>query len=87
MKVPWRSLESCVQNLNTAHRVALRRLGRLGDQATHVLAADYGAGSGRVVRGSFDGSKLSLQEVHRFNNEPVQLGADCIGISCDFFMN
>jgi len=46
----------------------------MGNQATHVLAADYGAGSGRVVRGSFDGSRLSLQEVHRFNNEPVQLG-------------
>ncbi|WP_458122769.1 rhamnulokinase [Paenibacillus sp. Z3-2] len=46
----------------------------MGNQATHVLAADYGAGSGRVVRGSFDGNKLSLQEVHRFSNEPVQLG-------------
>lgn len=46
----------------------------MGTQATHVLAADYGAGSGRVVRGSFDGSKLSLEEVHRFSNDPVHLG-------------
>ncbi|WP_440109098.1 rhamnulokinase [Paenibacillus sp. QZ-Y1] len=46
----------------------------MGNQATYVLAADYGAGSGRVVRGAFDGSRLSLQEVHRFSNEPVQLG-------------
>ncbi|MGF9696339.1 rhamnulokinase [Paenibacillus sp. MABNR03] len=45
----------------------------MGTQATHVLAADYGAGSGRMVRGSFDGNKISLQEVHRFSNDPVQL--------------
>ncbi|HAA24877.1 MAG TPA: rhamnulokinase [Ruminiclostridium sp.] len=40
----------------------------------HVLAFDYGAGSGRGVIGSFDGSKLSLKEVHRFSNDPVQIG-------------
>ncbi|NLG88812.1 MAG: rhamnulokinase [Clostridiaceae bacterium] len=40
----------------------------------HVLAFDYGAGSGRGVIGSFDGSRLSLKEVHRFSNDPVQIG-------------
>ncbi|WP_127540126.1 rhamnulokinase [Paenibacillus illinoisensis] len=53
----------------------------MGNKANHVLASDYGAGSGRVVRGSFDGEMLALQEVHRFSNDPVQL-AD--GLYWDF---
>ena len=35
------------------------------------LAADLGASSGRVVAGLFDGQRLSLEEVHRFENGPV----------------
>ncbi len=34
------------------------------------LAADLGASSGRVLAGSYDGSTLSLEEVHRFPNQP-----------------
>ncbi|MCK6077008.1 rhamnulokinase [Paenibacillus silvae] len=47
----------------------------MGNQAraAYVLAADFGAGSGRVVRGALEGRKLTLQEVHRFPNDPVQL--------------
>lgn len=45
----------------------------MSNQATYVLAADFGAGSGRVVRGVLDGRRLKLHEVHRFPNEPVQL--------------
>lgn len=37
------------------------------------LAVDLGASSGRTFLGSFDGGKISFQEVHRFPNEPVQL--------------
>ncbi len=40
----------------------------------HVLAFDYGASSGRGIIGSFDGSKLSLKEIHRFSNDPVWVG-------------
>lgn len=36
------------------------------------LAVDLGASSGRVIAGSFDGSKISLQEAHRFPNGPVE---------------
>lgn len=36
------------------------------------LAVDLGASSGRVVAGLFDGRKLSLEEVHRFENGGVQ---------------
>ncbi len=35
------------------------------------LAADLGASSGRVVAGKFDGSRLELEEVHRFSNGGV----------------
>lgn len=38
-----------------------------------MLAADFGASSGRVMAGSFDGERLALKEVHRFSNDPVWL--------------
>ena len=36
-----------------------------------VLAIDFGASSGRVIVGSFDGKKITLEEIHRFSNDPV----------------
>src|SRR4051794_2293446 len=36
-------------------------------------AVDLGASSGRVVLGRFEGGAMSLQEVHRFPNEPLRL--------------
>jgi len=38
------------------------------------LAADLGAESGRAMAGAFDGERIELQEVHRFNNVPVRAG-------------
>jgi len=38
------------------------------------LAVDLGASSGRVVAGRFDGSELTLEEVHRFENGGVRGG-------------
>ena len=38
------------------------------------LAIDMGASSGRHLIGRFDGQKLRLEEVHRFENGPVDLG-------------
>ncbi|WP_274650437.1 rhamnulokinase [Paenibacillus humicola] len=40
-----------------------------------ALAFDLGAGSGRAVLGSVEDGRLAIQEVHRFPNEPVQVGA------------
>lgn len=39
----------------------------------NVLAMDFGASSGRGIVGSFDGEKLSLNEIHRFENRPAML--------------
>ena len=38
------------------------------------LGIDLGAESGRLIAGLWDGSKLTLEEIHRFGNGPVLLG-------------
>jgi sugar (pentulose or hexulose) kinase len=38
-----------------------------------MLAIDLGASSGRGIIGSYDGSKLTLRENHRFSNDPVMV--------------
>ena len=36
-----------------------------------MLAIDLGASSGRGIVGKFDGNKITLEENHRFSNDPV----------------
>ncbi len=38
---------------------------------TQVLAFDFGASSGRCMLGVYDGTKISIKEIHRFSNDPV----------------
>ena len=42
-------------------------------QTAKFAAVDFGAESGRVVVGLFDGQRIELDEVHRFPNGPVQV--------------
>lgn len=44
-----------------------------GRKETKVLAVDFGASSGRVMLGTFDGNKIAVEEIHRFSNDPVIL--------------
>jgi rhamnulokinase len=41
--------------------------------ATHYLACDLGADSGRLILGTLDAGKISLEEIHRFPNGPVKV--------------
>ena len=43
----------------------------MADTSQVYLAVDLGASSGRVVAGLFDGTRLSLEEVYRFDNGGV----------------
>ncbi|HTR80978.1 MAG TPA: rhamnulokinase family protein [Bacteroidota bacterium] len=39
----------------------------------HYIACDLGAETGRVILGTLDGEKLSIEEIHRFSNKPVEI--------------
>ncbi|SFL66269.1 rhamnulokinase [Halanaerobium salsuginis] len=45
----------------------------MNKQLTKVLACDLGASSGRSILGKFDGEKLTLDILHKFNNNGVYL--------------
>lgn len=40
----------------------------------NVLAYDFGASSGRAMLGSYENGKISIEEIHRFANDPVTVG-------------
>jgi sugar (pentulose or hexulose) kinase len=44
---------------------------------TNYLAFDLGGSGGKLLLGRFDGERLALEDVHRFENEPVPAN-DCL---------
>lgn len=41
--------------------------------SAHFLAFDLGASSGRALLGSWDGAQFTIEELHRFENSPVDV--------------
>lgn len=41
-----------------------------------LLAFDFGASSGRAILATLDGERLTLEEKHRFSNDPVTINGD-----------
>ncbi len=39
-----------------------------------ILAFDFGASSGRAMAATLEGGKIKMEEIHRFSNDPVQVG-------------
>ena len=40
----------------------------------YYIAADFGAGSGRVIVGKLENGELDIHEIHRFPNRQINLG-------------
>ncbi len=41
--------------------------------AKRILAFDFGASSGRAILGTYENGKITMEEVHRFSNDPVNI--------------
>jgi rhamnulokinase/L-fuculokinase len=49
-----------------------------------VLAIDLGASSGRAILGNYDNDEITLEEIHRFDNTPVERESLCWDIDALF---
>ena len=44
----------------------------------NLLAFDLGASNGRAILGQFDGEKITMRELHRFENNYIELNGVCL---------
>ena len=42
---------------------------------TYSIACDFGSSGGKIFLGTYDGTTLTLEEIHRFSLQPVEAGA------------
>ena len=42
-------------------------------KARNMIAFDLGASNGRAILGRFDGEKITMQELHRFENNYIEI--------------
>ena len=43
------------------------------DMEKKLLAFDFGASSGRAILGRLENGKLTMEEIHRYSNDPVEI--------------
>ena len=43
------------------------------NKTVKMLAFDFGASSGRAILGIYEDGKLTIEEIHRFSNDPVEI--------------
>lgn len=53
----------------------------------NLLAFDIGASNGRAILGQFDGERISMRELHRFENHYVEMTASTTGIFPTFIIS
>ncbi|MDO3413379.1 FGGY-family carbohydrate kinase [Saccharibacillus sp. CPCC 101409] len=70
---PETTAESSVETtMKTTAKTLEEPGGSASASVKNVLAVDLGASSGRVMLCGYDGTKLELREIHRFDNVPIE---------------
>ena len=50
----------------------------------NLLAFDLGASNGRAILGRFDGEKVEMKELHRFENNYIEVGGVYVDLAALF---
>ena len=72
-KIPDQVAPLCRNRQAASPAGSIVMFGKEKYMAKTVLAFDFGASSGRAMLGSFQNGKIVFHEIHRFENNPVNL--------------